>query len=280
VLEAIYALASKKHPYAWTPAGTIADLDRVTRADCQSFYDEYYLPNNATLIVVGDADRARVEAAAKKHFGPIPRGPAPPPVEVVEPPQRQPREQLADWPSQLSVVLGAYRIPSARHADLPALRVLNAILAMGRSSRLHQALVRRDKVALQAGGFIWPREHPGLLFVYAVGLPAHKVAPMKRALLAEIARLANGGVTTEELSKARNQLTTRHLAQMKTLGGVARAIGQATYLLGDPGAFVDEVGRIDGVSAAQVKEAARRYLRGDALNLVLLPGGRTKGGGR
>src|SRR4029079_13272782 len=76
-IEKFRLLAYVKHPYNWTPIGTIEDLEKVTPADCQLFYDPYYQPNNATVIVIGDVDEPTVRKLIDQHFGPIPRGPEP-----------------------------------------------------------------------------------------------------------------------------------------------------------------------------------------------------------
>ena len=268
--EAIQALAYIKHPYAWTPAGVIEDLNRVTEKECQAFYDTYYVPNNATLIVVGDVTVEEVRQAALRQFGSIKPGKDPPRVTIVEPPQTKLREKRADWPSQLKVVLGAYHVPAANHADLPALEVLNALLSAGQSSRLHQALVRKTKLAVAAGGFLQSQEQPGLFMLYAVGLPSQDVTKMKEALLAEGERLAQSEVTTQELTKVKNQLATATLSHLETLGGLAFDIGQSLYLEGDPRAFLKNVARLDRVTTADVKRVAKTYLQRRNLSLVLL----------
>lgn len=276
-LEAIHALAFDKHPYSWTPAGDIPDLDRVQPKDCQAFYDTYYVPNNATLIVVGDLSEDRVRKATDQFFGTITKGKTPPRVTIQEPPQTSQRVKIADWPSQLSVVLGAYHIPPARHKDMPALRVLSTILSAGRSSRLHQALVRKGKLALAAGGFARTQEHPGLYFLYGIGLPTHKVDAMKEALLAQVLKVAEAGVTDKELKRAKNQLATSHLAGLKTLSGLANQIGSSTIVNGNPLAFLQDAQKLDQVSAADIKRVASTYLKPSNLSLILLGGG-PKGG--
>jgi len=278
-LEAIYALAYTKHPYAWTPAGVIADLDRVTRQDCQRFYDTYYVPNNATLVVVGDTSRAEVQRAAEQHFGPIRRGKDPPRVTVREPPQAKERARKADWPSQLKVVLGAFHVPQARSPDMPALQVLSAILSAGQSSRLNQALVRRGKLAVAAGGFVAQQEQPGLLMIYGIGLPSHDVDQIKEALLKQLELVAAKGVTTQELTKARNQLTTSRLSKISTVTGLASQIGNSTLLRGDPRAFINEVAALDAVTTGDIQRVATTYLKPQNLSLVLVDTSTAKAGG-
>jgi zinc protease len=269
-LEAIRAMAYTKHPYAWTPAGHMEDLKRMNRADYARFYDTYYKPNNATLIVVGDVAEDRVRAAAAKYFGGIASGPAPPRVTIKEPPQTKLRQRRADWPTQLKVVLGTYHVPAARHPDMAALKVLSAILSAGQSSRLNQALVRKGKLAVAAGGFVHPQEDPGLMMLYGVGLPTHDAEKIRDALLAQVARVVRGGVTAKELAKAKNQLATAALVKIQTLGGLAYQLGRSALLVGDPRAFLTEVPRLDRVTAADVKRVAARYLRTENLSLILM----------
>lgn len=269
-LEAIHALAYVQHPYAWTPAGSIEDLNQVTVEMCRKFYRTYYVPNNATLVVAGDVTEEQVRAAAERQFGSIPRGPDPVPVSIIEPPQTAMRVKNADWSSRLGVVLGAYHAPDARSDDEPALEVASAVLSAGQSSRLNQALVRRAKTAVAAGGFLKSQEHPGLFFIYAVGLPSHDLQTMRKGLLDEVDRLARAGVTAPELLKAKNQLATSALTQLRTIDGLANQIGMSVYLYHNPRAFLERAARFDRVSAADVQRVAQRYLRQENLSLVVL----------
>jgi zinc protease len=269
-LEAIRALAYTVHPYSWTPAGDIPQLNRVTLEQCRSFYNTYYTPQNATLVVVGDVDEAEVRQEVQRSFGAIAAGMPPARITAVEPPQTALREQRPSWPSQLKVVLGAYHIPEAKHDDIPALKVLSAILSAGRTSRLNQALVRKGKLAVAAASFVQVQENPGLLMIYGVGLPSHDAAKIRETLLSEVERLASAPVAARELVKVRNQLATSHLAHLDTLNGLADRIGTSVTIYGDPRAFLGDVARLDRVSAADVRRVARTYLRRTNLSLVTL----------
>jgi len=269
-IEALQELAYTKHPYRWTPAGVIADLDQVTQSECQAFYRKYYSPNNATLIIVGDVTEAEAKAAVERQFGGIPRHQAPLRVTVVEPSQTAMREKLSDWPSQLKIVLGGYHIPAASHPDMPALRVLVTLLAAGQSSRLNQALVRKQHLAVEAGGVMQVQEDPALLLIYSVGLPEQNLTKMKEALLEQVDKLALVEPTAGELSKAKNQLTTGNLSQLQTVEGLAYQIGESTYLMHNSRAFLTEVADLDRVTAADVKRVAQAYLHRNNLSLVLV----------
>ena len=259
-IEKFRALAYVKHPYNWTAIGTIEDLETVTPADAQRFYDSYYQPNNATLIVVGDLDEATVRKLADEAFGSIPRGPAPPRTPAVEPPQTAARTATLPLEVQIPVVVGGYHIPRAADADVPALEVLATILSGGESSRLHQRLVRHDHLALAAGGVTEALEDPGLFIVYAAYLPDRDPAKVAAALSEEVARVRDKPVTPEELEKAKNQLAAGFVFGLQTVDGVAQALGHAEYVEGDWHRFTEGATRYLAVTAADVQRVAQKYL--------------------
>ncbi|HVZ73785.1 MAG TPA: pitrilysin family protein [Polyangia bacterium] len=269
-LERFRLLAYEKHPYNWTAIGTIEDLEKVTPADCQKFYDTYYQPNNATLIVVGDVDEAAVRKLVEQHFGPIPRGPEPPRAKAIEPPQTKRREETLKLDVQLPVVVGGYHIPRASDADVPALEVLAAILSGGESSRLYQRLVRKEHLAIAAGGLAEVLEDPGLFIVYAGYLPDRDGATVEKALLDEIAKARARGVTAAELEKAKNQLAAGFIFGLETVDGVARELGEYQYVQGDWREFPKGASRYLAVTAADVERVAQKYLVDTNLTLVRL----------
>jgi zinc protease len=269
-IERFRALAYVKHPYNWTPIGTIEDLEKVRPEDAQRFYDRYYQPNNATLIVVGDLDEATVRALAEQHFGSIPRGPEPARTYPEEPPQTAPRTATLRIEVQIPVVVGGYHIPRAADPDLPALEVLAAILSGGESSRLHQRLVRRDHLAIVAGGLTETLEAPGLFIVFAAYLPDRDPAKVEAALAEEIAKVRDQPATPGELDKAKNQLAAGFVFGLQTVDGIAQALGHAQYVEGDWRRFVEGATRYLAVTAADVQRVARKYLVDTNLTRVTL----------
>jgi zinc protease len=267
-LELFRATAFVQHPYQWTAIGTVEDLRRVTVADCQKFYDTYYQPNNATLIVVGDVRETEVRKLIDTHFGPVPRGPSPPRSTAVEPPQTARREKTLAVPVELPVVIGGYHVPPARHPDAAALAVLSAVLSEGESSRMYQRLVRKDKLALAAGGVVQALQAGGLFLVYAAHLPDRDQAQVRAALLDEIGRVRQGGVTAAELTKAKNQLAAQFIYGLETVDGIATELGTAQYVEGDWNRFLDEATRTLAVSAADIKRVAAQYLTDANLTIV------------
>jgi zinc protease len=269
-VERFRTLAYTRHPYNWTAAGTLEDLERVRPADCQAFYDTYYRPNNATLIVVGDVEEAEVRRSAQAHFGSIQRGPDPPRVTIEEPEQTAPRSATLTLDVSLPVIVGGYHIPRASHPDIPALEVLASIISSGESSRLYRRLVRKDKVAIAAGGLAEVMEHPGLFIVYAAHLPDKDQGVIRRALWEEVARVRTAPVTAEELEKAKNQLGAAYLFGLESVDGVARELGLSEIVRGDWRRFLDGATRTAAVTVADVKRVAELYLDDRNLTSVTL----------
>ncbi len=269
-IEKFRALAYVKHPYNWTPIGTIEDLEKVTPADCQRFYDAYYQPNNATLVVIGDVDEVAVRKLIEEHFGAIPRGPAPPRTTVEEPPQTAMRSETLHIEVQVPVVVGGYHIPRASDPDIPALEVLAAVLSGGESSRLHQRLVRHEHLAIAAGGVTETLEQPGLFIVYAAYLPDRDAARVESVLAEEIAAVRDKPITPAELDKAKNQLAAGFVFGLQTVDGVAQALGRAQYVEGDWKRFVEGATRYLAVTAADIQRVAKKYLVDTNLTRVTL----------
>lgn len=269
-LKAELALAFTTHPYKTNAAGEKKDLDTLTPADCQKFYDLYYRPNNAALIVVGDTDEATVRATAEKYFGPLEKGPPVTHEVPKEPEQTEPREQTLSLPVQLPVIIGGYHIPPGGDPDLFALEVLQQILAGGESSRLHQRLVRKDKVAVAAGGFVFAHEDPGLFLTFALYLPNMDLQKLKSGLDEEITRLATEKIDAHELQKAKNQLAARAVYQRERVSGLATNVGVDWVVAHDPLRPFSAAQKYDAVTADDVMRVAKKYLVKTNLSMVTL----------
>jgi zinc protease len=276
-LERFRALAYTDHPYRWTALGTLEDLEAVTPADCQAFYDRFYRPNNATVVVVGDLDEADVRREIERAFGALPRGPGVSRSAVVEPAQKELRRDSLRLEVQVPVVVGGFHVPRSRDPDAAVLDVLAAILSQGESARLTSHLVRRDRVAVEAGAVHEALEDPGLFVVYAAFLPDREPATVEQALRRELSALRQEGVTEAEVMRAKNQLLAEHLQGLRAVEGIATALGTATYVDGSWREVTALLKRISRVTAADVRRVAEARLRDENLSLLhLLPAGSTE----
>jgi zinc protease len=167
-------------------------------------------------------------------------------------------------------MVGGYHIPGASHADVPALEILATIMSAGESSRLYRRLVRRDQLAVAAGGLAEAMEQSGLFIVYAAHLPDKDQEKIRGALSDEVARVRSTPVTPSELAKAKNQLSAAYLFGLESVDGVARELGLAQLVQGDWRRFLEGSRRYVGVTAADIKRVADQYLVDSNLTLVTL----------
>ncbi len=270
-------LAYTKHPYAWTAGGTIKDLDNTTLADLKKFYDTYYVPNNAMLVIVGDVSEADAKAAAKKYFAGIKRGATPPrPADAATEPAQTKLRRATVGAGQVGLVIGGYHIPKATHKDIYALQVLSLILGTGDSSRLMKRLVHKDRIAVQAGGQILVREHPGLFAIIGAFLDPAQTKKVEAALLDEVAKMQKSGPTKRELTKAKNTVVSSFVSGLESVRGLANQIGTSWILTGDPSQFLRDVDQYKAITIADVKRVAKTYLTETNLTIVVIPpaGGR------
>ena len=269
-------VAYTRHPYAWTAGGTASDLDATSVEDLQKFYDAYYQPNNAMLVVVGKTSMAAVKASAEKWFGPIPKAAEPPrpSADRVEPPQVGSRREVVE-PSQIGLVLVGWHIPPARNADVYALQVASLILGTGESSRFKQRLKAVDPksqhaLALDGGVESLVREEPGL--TVAVGVYRDQAPePIEAALQDEVTKLGRSGPTADELRKAKNNVMSGFVFSLEHAQGLAEAMGRSWILTGDPQSFVHQVDLIEKVSSSDVQRVIKQYLTPDRATVVVIP---------
>lgn len=270
MIQALWANAFQKHHYQWTAIGTEEDLNGATLDDLKAFYEKWYIPNNATIVITGGVKTDEAMALVTEHFGKIPKGAEPDRSVPEEPKQSKRRDIEVKRSAQLPVMLGGYKMPSVSDPDMPALEILGQILSAGDSSRMQQELVEKKKLAVGAGGFTWKKEDPSLFAIYAFYLPNVDSAALEKALEGEIDRVKKGGVTKHELQKAKNQLSAGYIFDLETADGLANAIGNAEVVEGDVQRFVDGTKRYEAVTAEDVQRVAKKYLNETSLTFLNL----------
>ena len=237
--QELTATAFRAHTYRHPTIGWLGDLETMTREDLYGYYRRFYVPNNATLVIVGDVDPDDALRRAAAHFGKIPSGDVGKRVHTDEPPQiGERRVTLAKEGTTAYLKIG-YHAPSITDADFFPMLVLDAVLtgAKGlniwasfrtpppqRSARLYQALVDSGLASAVNGGLV-PTQHP---FLYTISMTAADGASLERleaAALAELDRVRTGGITPDELAKAKNQLRARMVFEGDSITNVAHQLG-------------------------------------------------------
>lgn len=275
--EELYALAFKAHPYRWPVLGWMSDLEGIDRDDCVSYFRTYYAPNNAILIVAGDFDSSEAIELIHRYYDDIPSQEPPAPVRTVEPEQWGERRAEVGKAAELPAVMIAYHVPGMRSDDFFALEILQGILITGRSSRLYRLLVREMEIALSVYiDYPW-RVDPDL-FTFNVRMkPGCTTAEAEAAVYAAIDSLISGGVTEEELSRARKQIAVNFVRGMQTVNDKAYMIGRTELLLGDYRELFRLPEGYGAVTADDVKRVAEKYLRPARRSVVTLVPERAEG---
>ena len=185
-----FAQAFKAHPYHWPTIGWRTDVEQITTDQIRDYYHSHYMPNNATVVVVGDVDLAKAQAMVEKYFGPIPRGTDPPPVNIVEPQQQGERRFKIRKPGDTQYLMVSWRNPAITDPDTYALDVLGIILGHGKTSRLYRGLVEK-KLAADVDASNETARDPFLLIVQATVAPGATLDSLESALYHEVDRLKN-----------------------------------------------------------------------------------------
>lgn len=273
LVEQVRAAAFVAHPYGRPVIGWMEDIDRLTVDDLKRFYERYYRPDNATLVVVGDFDTATLLPEVKRIFGPIEAPPSEGRRTFSEPTQRGERRVTLRRPAKLPFLYAAFPAPTFDHADGPALEVAAQLLAGGKSARLNRSLVETQRLCLYAGaGYDGDAEDPSLFTLYAALQPGHTPEEAEAALEAEVARLAGEPIGAAELAKAKTQLEAGFVFAQDSPFYLAMTLGRL-YTTGHTVADLEAyLPRIRAVTAADVQRVVATYLQRDRRTLgVLIP---------
>jgi predicted Zn-dependent peptidase len=255
--EALYATAFEASPYHWPVVGWMKDLERITRDEMVAYFRTYYAPNNCILLLVGDFDPKDARAKIAQYFGSIPRQTPPAPPVNSEPEQNGEKLAYVRYPSETVSIDVGYKAPSVKSDDIWTLDILSNILSGGESSRLHQALVYDQQIALSASASYRAGLEPGLFEFYVEMKPGHTADEAQKALYAEIQRLATDGPTERELQKARNQAEAGFVEALKTNNGAGQALAYFEHEHGDYKQFFTAIDHYRAVSAADCKRVAQ-----------------------
>ncbi|WP_428826674.1 M16 family metallopeptidase [Azonexus sp. IMCC34842] len=275
LFEQMNAVAFQAHPYRRPIIGWMNDLETMTAADAKAWYDTWYVPNNAYVVVTGDVEHKAVFALAEKYYGGLEGRPLAPRRQQIEPAQEGPRQVTVKAPAELPVLIMAYKAPILRDVDQDsepyALEMLTSILDGHDAARFNKKLVREDKVALSIGvGYDNTARGPGMFYFSGSPSEGRTVGDLEAALRAEIARVQKDGVSEQELKRAKAQLVAGQVYKMDSMFGQAMEIGQIESV-GLPYQKIDRMlEKLQKVSAAEVQAVARKYFTDDTLTIGIL----------
>lgn len=252
--------------YSWTPIGSAQHIDNASIEEFKDFYNNFYQPNNATLVVSGDIDVKQVKGFVNEYFGKLPKGPQPKRSDVALKPMNPGiiRETIDDQKAQLPAVFMGYRGPKIGEKDAYAMSMLMDIMRSGESSRLYQRLVDKDQIAVQASGGAQNLQASGMMFGLAIVAPGKTPDEVIKAIDEEIEKVKKDGVTDEEFLKAKNIAEVRFIEGKKNVLEKARSLARYHTYFGKASMINTEIKDFMSIKKEDLKRVANQYFTQDS----------------
>ena len=280
--EIIYDQAFTVHPYKHPTIGSMKDLEAASVDDVRDFFRTYYVPDNATLVLVGDFDTKEATALVHQYFGRVPKAAKPVPRDIPkEPPQTKERRVRLEenWP--LPAVVVAHHITYDGHPDSYPLHIASKVLSDGQSSRIHKSLVYDKQIALAAFGGGNIIEHPNLFFAVAIVQPGHTTEEATAALIAELDRLKAEPISDAELQQAKNQFARDYILTRESNREKAGHLGHAVVIHDDIKTADGEFDIFMNMTTKDVQRVAQTYFKPEnRIVLTIMPKGGAGGATR
>lgn len=278
LFEKMMATAFQTHPYRHPIIGWMNDLEQMRVSDHQEWYDKWYAPNNAILIIVGDVNPTEVFALAQKYYGNIKSATVPELAErnpQTEPPQVGIKRLRVKAPAELPYILMGYKVPTLKDPQNDwepyALEILEGILDGNASARLNKTLVRETHMAVSAGaGYNTVARGPGMFYLDATPSQGKTVEELEQSIRLEIDKIIQSGITEQELSRVKAQVIAGYVYQLDSISAQATQIGRlesAGFSQRDEAIILE---KLKAVKAEQVREVAKKYLIDDVLTVAVL----------
>ncbi|MCB0409436.1 MAG: insulinase family protein [Flavobacteriales bacterium] len=268
-LPEMFKRAFTEHPYQWVPIGSLEHLNAAKIDEFREFYKTYYVPNNATLSIAGDFNKAELKKWIDKYFSDIPVGTKemnrP---KVVEPIKHEEIRDTVYDNIQLPGVMMGYHTPAQGSADSYAVSMLAQILSQGKSSRMQKSIVDEQQKALFVGAFPFPTEDPGMALMFGITNMGVSIDELEASIDKEVEKVQTELISEEEFQKLKNQIENDMISQNSKVEGIAESLANYFVYYGDANLINTEIDRYMKVTREDIKRVANEYFRKD--NRVVL----------
>jgi zinc protease len=278
--EIIYDQAFTTHPYKHSTIGSMEDLEAASIDDVRDFYATYYVPANATLVLVGDFETAQAKQLVEQYLGRVPKSERSVPRDIPqEPPHTKEQSVRLETPWPLPAVVVAHHITYDGHPDSYPLHIASKVLSDGQSSRIYQKLVYERQLAVAAFGGANLIEHPNLFYAVAIVQPGQKPEDAVNALIAELDKLKAEPISDRELQRTKNQFARDYILNRESNQQKATQLAHASVIHGQITTADGEFDIFQNITAADVQRVARTYFTPEnRLVITLMPSGKTAAG--
>ena len=270
--EGLAAMMYQAHPYGTPIVGWSGDIERYDRTDAEDYFRTYYSPSNCTMVIVGDVEVAEVRRLAKKYLRRWKRQTLPRRHVTAEPLQRGARRQAIEFDAEPSLMMAWATVP-AGHPDQYPLELLARLLGGMASARLDQELVQKQRIASRVYCYADCQRNAGAFTIGSSPRGEAALETIEAAVLAEIERLQNEGIDSEELDRAKVATEVRRVRRLDSNLWLAFSIGRAAGTAGSVDYIAEYEERILAVTSAQIQQVATEYLKPALLNVVTVERG-------
>jgi zinc protease len=277
-LEELQKLAFPGHPYGWPTIGFPEDLERLTLEECRRFFETYYQPANALVTIAGDFDYERTRALMRKYYEPIFGRPVPEYSVPEAAPRTKELRHVLHKPVATESLLIGYDIPSMYSADADAISMLGWALFGMSSSRAHVRLVREKQLALNVNAEAMFERAPHLFLVSAELRSGVSAEEAERELDAVIAEVQGNPITADELLRLKNAIVYHSVNELRAPSGMAGWLASGEFYWKDQMKIFEKLDRYHAMTARDLTEAARKYLRAEKRVVVVMKPQRGKNG--
>jgi zinc protease len=259
LFQTAQGVAFLEHPYHWPVIGYEDDMKNWKQTDLERYFKTYYAPNNCVTVISGNVKFDDVKKLAEKYIEPIPSQPAPPPVNIVEPPQTGERRVLVQKDVATPYLGIGWHVPEAKHEDYYALSILSDLLSAGRSSRLYSSLVDKQQLATQVFTSFGESFDPYLFTIAGVASKNVNELDLEKAIYAELEKIKKDGVNETELQKIKNIKLMDFYSQVETINGKSNNIGTYEVFFGDYRKMFDAPAAYNKVTAEDIRKVVTKY---------------------
>jgi zinc protease len=249
----------KVHPYTWPVIGYMTDIQAYTPAKLRKFYDTFYVPNNAVIVLAGDFDPVKTKAMIEKYYSKLKARPLPPRSYPKEPEATAPQEKVLAWDVQTKSFVTAFKGVEAGHPDSFALDLAAAILGGGSSSRLFKKMVYQQQVSTSVSAYNMTTADPGVFMVTSTLKPGQDVVQAQKTVLAQIEDMKKNRVTERELQKVKNQTMMEFMEGLTTIDGKAQSLAINEIVFGDHNRLFEDLEKYTKVTPADVQRVMKTY---------------------
>lgn len=253
----------KGHPYALSALGTHEDIAAVTAQQCREYYETWYTPRNATLVITGDvASTDQVLETVQRYFGSIDGPPPKKPRTFDSSDTRigsETRRMTRKIDFQVPMLITGYPAPPSSSDDALALEMLQGVLSHGDASRLYRALVRQRSLAVMVSGMNHLMKHAGMSLFVAAFTPDTPVKKIERALINELERVITAGIEEMELLKIKNNALTDRVFELYSTEQLCHKLGYSHIIDGDFNKWVHRLEMLSRLKSDDLIDISRRY---------------------